>query len=55
MAEFPPPSPSGWSQALQDRMQDEAQFNQAAMKEFMRTHGGMTPLQWALFHFPIKR
>ena len=41
------------SKALQDRMQNEAEFaDPEVMATFKREHRGMTPLQWAFAHFP---
>lgn len=39
--------------ALEDRMNDEAQWaDPEVMEKFMREHGGLTPVQYALAQFP---
>lgn len=41
------------SKSLQDRMNNEAQFaDPEVMRKFMREHGGLTPMQYALSLFP---
>ena len=48
--------PAGYrrvSKALEDRMNDEAQgADPEVMAKFRRDHGGLTPMQYALAHFP---